>query len=111
MASYRKRGRVWYYRYVDAEGVKCERKGCPDRRATEEMARDAESQAAKVRSGLVDPRDVAFREADRKSLGVHLDDWQENMEAQGRTLKHSRQFHYRAERIVVLSGAKRLSDL
>ena len=31
MASFRKRGNVWYYRYVDADGAMRERKGCPDR--------------------------------------------------------------------------------
>ena len=28
MASFRKKGKVWYYRFVDAKGVKRERKGC-----------------------------------------------------------------------------------
>src|SRR4051812_38344057 len=111
MAALRKRGSVWYFRFVDADGVKRERKGCPDKRATEEMARDAENHAAKVKSGLVDPRDIAFRDADRKPLAAHLDDWQRNMEAQGRTVKHARQFRYRAEKVCTLSGAKRLSNL
>ena len=48
MASYRKRGKAWYYRFVDAAGVKREEKGCSDKRATEELARDAESKAAKI---------------------------------------------------------------
>ena len=39
MASLRKRGRVWYYKFIDGGGRPCERKGCPDKRATEEMAR------------------------------------------------------------------------
>jgi len=39
MASLRKRGRVWYFRYSDADGVKHEVNGCPDRRVTEELAR------------------------------------------------------------------------
>jgi hypothetical protein len=34
MASLRKRGKVWYYRFVDEAGVKREERGCPagDRR-------------------------------------------------------------------------------
>ena len=62
MGSVRKRGRTWYFRFVDADGVKRERKGCSDRRATEELARAAESEAAKIRAGLIDPRDLARRE-------------------------------------------------
>ena len=84
----RKLRRVWYFRYVDAEGVKCERRGCPDKKATEEMARDAENHAAKVRSGLVDPRDLAIRDADRRPLADHLIDWRAAMLAKGRTAKH-----------------------
>jgi hypothetical protein len=29
MASFRKRGRVWHYRFVDANGEKQEEKGAP----------------------------------------------------------------------------------
>jgi hypothetical protein len=50
MASFRKKGRVWYFRFVDADGVKRERPGCPDRRETENLARRAETEAAKIRS-------------------------------------------------------------
>src|SRR4051812_9615317 len=68
MASFRKKGKVWYFRFTDAEGVKRERKGCPDRRATEEMARKAETEAAKVRAGMVSPEDVRVAEHVRRSL-------------------------------------------
>ena len=58
MASLRKRGRVWYFRYSDADGVKHEEKGCTDKRATEELARQKESDAAKIKAGLVDTREL-----------------------------------------------------
>jgi hypothetical protein len=38
MASFRKHGKVWYYRFTDADGKKWERKGCSDRRVTERNA-------------------------------------------------------------------------
>jgi hypothetical protein len=41
MASLRKRGKVGYYRFVDSDGTKCEVKGCSDKWATEELAREA----------------------------------------------------------------------
>ena len=62
MASLRKRGRIWYYRFTNSDGVKRERRGCSDKRATEEMARAAESEAAKIRDGLVDAKDLARRD-------------------------------------------------
>jgi hypothetical protein len=45
------RGKDWYYRYTDAGGVRRMRKGCTDKRATEEMLRAAETEAARLRSG------------------------------------------------------------
>ena len=56
MASFRKHGKVWYYRYTDADGVKRERKGCSDKRATEDLARAAESTVARQKAGLSDPK-------------------------------------------------------
>jgi hypothetical protein len=52
--------------------VKRERKGCPDRRVTEDLARAAESQAAKIRAGLVNPKDVAHRDHEIRPLADHL---------------------------------------
>src|SRR5207253_637142 len=72
MAEVRKRGRNWYYRYIGADGVRVERKGCPDKRVTEEMARAAESEAAKVRAGLTDPKADAYRRHDARPLAEHL---------------------------------------
>ena len=56
MAYVRRRGRIYYYRYVDADGIKRDVKGCADKRETERMAAAAEAEAAKIRAGLVDPR-------------------------------------------------------
>jgi hypothetical protein len=70
----RKRGKVWYYRFTDADSIKREAKGCTDKRATEEMARAAESEAAKARAGLNDPRELAYRKHDGCPLAEHLGD-------------------------------------
>jgi hypothetical protein len=75
MASLRKRGKVWYYRYVDADGVKRTVRGCSDRRASEELARDAEAQAAKMRAGLVDAKDLARRDHQARPVSAHLTAW------------------------------------
>ena len=44
-------------------------KGCTDRRATEELARAAESEAAKVQGGtLLDPKEAAYRDHGAKPV-------------------------------------------
>ena len=43
MASFRKRGKTWYYRFTGIGGKQHERKGCTDRRETEAMAGDGRS--------------------------------------------------------------------
>jgi integrase len=88
MASLRKRGVVWYYRFVDEHGVKVERKGCADKRVTEELARDAESAAAKLRSGLVDPKEFAYRDHGARPLAAHLDAYAAHLKDRGLTEAH-----------------------
>jgi hypothetical protein len=56
MASYRKIGRNWFFRFIDANGVQRERKACPGRHETEAMAAATELEVSKVKAGLIDPR-------------------------------------------------------
>ena len=68
MASFRKRGNVWYYRFSGENGEKCERRGCQDRRTTEELARAAESAIARGRAGLVDPKAERIAQEGRRPI-------------------------------------------
>jgi integrase len=111
MASLRKRGRLWYFRFVDADGVKRERKGCTDKRATEELARAAESEAAKVRAGVIDPKAIAYGVQESRPLSDHLADFRKALEDKGGTPKHAMVTSHRAERILTLAKARRISDL
>ena len=79
MASLRKRGRVWYYRFVDADGVRHERKGCPDRRETEAMAAAVEAEASKIKAGLIDPKALGYRSHEARPLAEHLADWRRDI--------------------------------
>src|SRR3954454_15702083 len=90
MASFRKKGKVWYFRFVDAEGGKRERRGCPDRRATEEMARAAETEAAKVRAGLIDPKARRLADAGRRPIREHMEDFLGALTSKGGDPKHVR---------------------
>jgi len=111
MASLRKRGKVWYYRWVDGDGVKREAAGCSDRRATEEMARTAEAEAAKIRSGTIDPRDLAYAAHERRTLADHLADFRKSLEDKGSSTKHASVTANRAGRVLTLAKARRIADL
>ncbi len=80
MASLRKRGRVWYYRYSNADGVKHEVKGCSDRRVTEELARSAESEAAKIKAGVIDLKELAYLAQGARPLAEHLEELESGTE-------------------------------
>lgn len=111
MASLTKRGKVWHFRYVDADGKRVSRKGCPDRRVTEQMAARAELEAARIRGGLLDPRERAHAEQDRRPLADHLREWHAFLVGQNHTPKHADLTRNRVARLVELAGAGRPSDL
>ena len=111
MASLRKRGKHWYYRYVDANGISRERKGCPDRRETEALAAGCEAEVAKAKAGLIDPKDLLLREHEQRPIANHLADWKRDMLARGKTARHAEQFLERAGKLAALSHGSKLSDL
>jgi integrase len=111
MASLRKRGKVWYFRYVDADGVKRNVKGCSDKRATEELARDAETQAARVRAGLSDPKAERMAREARRPIGEHIDEFIASMEVARRNEQHISQTRLYVTRLCELARVERLADL
>jgi hypothetical protein len=106
-----KREKVWYFRCTNADGGRVMRKGCTDRRATEEMARAAETEAAKVRSGLIDPKDMVFRAREARPLLEHLADWKAFLLGKERSERHANEGHARRVKLMALAKATRLSDL
>ena len=106
-----KRGNVWYFRFTDGNGKRVMRKGCPDKRVTEEMAAAAASRAARVRAGVADAKDFAYRNHERTPLSEHLDAWEESLAAAGSSAKHVDLFTTRARRIVALLMGARLADI
>src|SRR5208337_5669726 len=51
----------WYIAYTDHDGVRRTTKGCPDKTATEALARKLESDAELRRRGVIDPKADAYR--------------------------------------------------
>src|SRR4051812_6742887 len=111
MASFRKIGRNWFYRFVDANGVQRERKGCPDRRETESMATMAEAEASKVRAGLVDPKAIGYGAHESRPLADHLADFHAYLAGKGSTPEHANLTRNRVARLIELARARRVSDL
>ena len=111
MASFRKKGKIWYYRFVDANGKPHERRGCPDRRETESMASAAEVEASKIRGGFIDARTLGYRDQEVRPLVEHLADWHGNMLAREKTLRHVNQFRERAGKLAAMVGGAKLADL
>src|SRR5262249_52027020 len=111
MASFRKRGRNWYFKFVGADGQPTERKGCPDKRATEQMAAAAEAEAARVRAGFTDPKAEARRRHAARPLAEHLADWHAHSIAEGATPKHAGMNLERARRVVALIRGASLAEV
>ena len=110
MASLRKRGRIWYYRYSDADGVKHEVKGCTDKRATEELARQKESEAAKIKAGVIDLKELAYLAQGARPLAEHLGEFESYLRTVG-SRKHAMVKANRARRVISLAGAEKIRDL
>jgi len=106
-----KRGSTWYFRFTDADGVRHMRKGCTDRRATEQMAATATIEADRIRGGLADPKEIAYRDHECSPLSDHLDAWTGSLEAKGDSPKHSELFSSRARRVVVLLMGAKLAEI
>ncbi|HEU5116672.1 MAG TPA: hypothetical protein VFT74_08340, partial [Isosphaeraceae bacterium] len=67
------------------------------------MAREAETEAARIRAGLIDPREAAFAEHEAKPLTDHLADWHEYLTGKGSTRQHALLSRNRATRLIELA--------
>ena len=110
MASLRKRGRVWYFSFINQDGRKIERKGCPDKRVTEELARAAESEAVKIKAGTIDLKELAYLAQGARPLAEHLDEFESYLRTVG-SRKHAMVKANRARRVIALAGAEKIRDL
>jgi integrase len=106
MASVRKRGRVYHYRFKDSDGVWVSRSGLPSREATLKIALAAEERARLEREGLTDPA----KEAAKLPIGELVDQWERWYRSKGKTTDHVDRVVSRVRRIVQASEATRLRE-
>lgn len=74
----------WYFDVRDTNGTVRRVKGCPDLKATQQLAADAERKASRMRAGLIDPAE----EHARRPLSKHLTDYAAALEQKGDTSGH-----------------------
>ena len=101
----------WFITYTDHEGVRRTEKGCPDKAATEALARKLESDAELRRRGVIDPKADAYRVHESRPLAEHLADWKAFQLGKGVTRRHADEGYARVVKLVALAKAERLSDL
>jgi integrase len=87
------------------------RKGCTDKRATEEMLRRAETEASQIRSGVIDPRDLAYRDHEARPIREHLADYLRSLLAKGNSPGYVQDAGARARRVLEEGGFRRISEL
>src|SRR3954447_22069768 len=95
-------GSSWYIAYTDERGRRRMVKGCPDKAATEAMARKLESEAELRRRGVIDPRADSYAAHAARSLAEHVRDYGEYLIAKGGTAAHADVTRRRIARIVAL---------
>ena len=64
-----RKGASWYIAYADENGIRRTVKGCPDKAATEAMARKLESEAELRRRGVIDPKADAYATHEARPSG------------------------------------------
>ncbi len=101
----------WYIAYTDHDGVRRTTKGCPDKTATEALARKLASDAELRRRGVIDPKADGYRIHQSRPLAEHLADWKAFQLGKGVTQRHADEGYARVVKLVALAKAERLNDL
>src|SRR4051812_25115483 len=105
MASLRRRGKIWYFTFIDHDGRKFERKGCPDKRQTEDMAKTAEVRAGKIRNGEISAREADVPKQERRPLEDHIQAFEAMLRVKRSTPKHIHMTTRFIREIARLAGA------
>jgi integrase len=111
LASIRKRGKNWYVRLRDENGVQREIKGGPDKGVAKSLANELDAKIRKIKLGILDPRDVSAIEAERVGLVQHVEDYLRYLAAKGCVPDHVKAVRIKLDWLLRKTGAIRLSQL
>lgn len=110
MASLRKKGKVWYVRVRDECGRQREVKAGPDKSVANQMKRDLESKAQRIKAGVLDPREADCLDAERIPIAQHVSEYIGNLEAKGMSALHVENVRKRLDWFLEETKAARLSS-
>lgn len=91
MPYLRRKGKNWYYTITDIDGRQRERKGCANKRFTEEMAAEEAAEIARRKLGLFDEKTERYLREGKRPLLNHIQEYYEYLIAQGNTRKYADQ--------------------
>ena len=111
MASLRKRGKTWFVRARDESGRQIEKRVGSDRGVALQIKRELESTQAKIRAGILDPRDVSAIEAERVPIAGHVEDYLRYLTNKGAVTDHVKAVRIKLEWLLRETGILRLSQL
>src|SRR3954462_3665923 len=88
MASFLKRGKVWYVRYTDAAGMRRWKAGYTDKAMTKALADRTENEQRAIKRGEIDPQAEQRRKERTTLISDHLFDFRASMEANARSTNY-----------------------
>ena len=101
----------WFIAYSDENGVSRTVKGCPDKAATEGIARKLESDAEQRRRGVIDGKSDGYVTHGKRPLEEHVHDFGGMMEAKESTAKHVLMTCRFVRELARMTGITSLRDL
>ncbi len=103
----KKKSRLWYFTYKNADGLWEEVRGYADKEATEQLKAKLKKEAALSDIGIIDK----FKEHRMRPLAEHLSDFKAALLAGGTTAKHADMTYQRAKTVLDDSKIVLLADL
>lgn len=107
----RLRGRIYYYRFVDENGKRIERRGVSNLNETQRLRAAAMVRSARITSGLATPEEIRRAENAQYPIADLLTRWQKNLKDRGNESHHFELVHIRATKLLAAAKVHTLAQL
>jgi len=111
MASVYKRGKQWMASFRNADGAWTARAAGTDKGEALRMASFWANEARLRREGLVDPKADGYKAADAVSIAEHIDAYENDLRARGRTSNHAGLTAGRVRLLAMAAKVERIADI
>lgn len=101
----------WYVAWTDGTGRRRTKMASDNRNIAHEIGRSLAAEADRVRSGMVQARDLKVSRAGRRPVDEHVDAWEKALLDKGDTAEHATRQARHVRRLLNLSECNRLDDL